>query len=149
MAKRSSSIGQDASREPLASVRVLVVDNSEPWRRWICSLFRTHAQLHVVGEVGDGLEAVRKARKLKPDLILLEIGLPNLNGIEAASRIVQAAHGVKIIFLTLHESAHVLRAALSNGARGYVLKSAAADELFPAIEAVLRGEKFVSRLLNQ
>jgi DNA-binding NarL/FixJ family response regulator len=145
----SLSRGMDKlSSSPSATVRILVADDVEPWRELVCSTLRERRQLRVVGEVADGLEAVQRARDLQPDLILLDIGLPKLNGIEAASQIGQVAPGSKILFLTLYADVDVARAALSNGAKGYILKSDAAKELMPAIEAALRGEKFVSRRLN-
>ena len=101
--------------------------------------------LQVVGEATDGLEAVRIAKKLQPDMILLDIGLPNLNGLEAAKRILQVAPAAKIIFLTSNNDKDVVRAALSTGAQGYVLKSDAARELLTAVQKVLAGEHFVSR----
>jgi DNA-binding NarL/FixJ family response regulator len=101
-------------------------------------------QVRVVGEAADGLEAVQKAQELKPDLILLDISLPNLNGIEVASRICQVIPGTKILFLTVNDDAEVVQAALSNGAQGYVLKINAGSELLPTVEEVIRGEKFVS-----
>jgi DNA-binding NarL/FixJ family response regulator len=128
----------------VAPVRVLVVDDFAPWRHSLRSILQRHAELQVVGEVADGLEAVLKVRELKPDLILLDIGLPNLNGIEAAKRIGQLVPGTKILFLTLNSDADVVRAALDTGAKGYVLKADAGSELWPAIEAALRSDQFVS-----
>ena len=128
-----------------APVRILVVDDFEPARRSVCAILRTQKQLQVVGEAGDGIEAVQKAQELKPDLILLDIGLPKLNGIEAASRLCQLLPGVKILFVTQNNDPDIVRAALSNGAKGYLLKADAASDLLPAIEDVLRGEVFVSR----
>ena len=78
---------------PVASVCILVVEDFEPWRRSLCALLRRHSELQVVAEVADGLAAVQEASKLKPDLVLLDVGLPTLNGIEAAKRICQAATG--------------------------------------------------------
>src|SRR5262245_12205759 len=80
----------DAERQPPTSVKVLIVDDHEPWRRWVYRELGKQQQLQIVGEASDGLEAVRKAHELKPDLILLDIGLPNLNGLEAASQITQS-----------------------------------------------------------
>ena len=93
------------------TVRVLVVDDFEPWRQQVCSMLQTRPELPVVAEAGDGLEAVQKAQELKPDLILLDIGLPNLNGLEAANRIRQVAPDASIIFLTQNNDKDVVRAA--------------------------------------
>jgi DNA-binding NarL/FixJ family response regulator len=97
-----------------------------------------------VAEAGDGLEAVQRAKELQPDLIVLDIGLPNLDGLEAAKRIRQVAPAAKIIFLTNNSDEDVVRAALSDGAQGYVLKNDAARELLTAVRKVLGGEHFVS-----
>ncbi len=125
-------------------IRVLVVDDYDQFRRFVCSTLERKQGLQVVGEATDGLEAVRIAEKLQPDMILLDIGLPALNGLEVANRIRQVASGAKIIFLTSNRDNDVVRAALSTGARGYVLKSDAGRELLPAVAGVLRGESFVS-----
>ena len=127
-----------------SSVRILVVDDFEPWRQQICSMLQTRPELHVVAEVGDGLEAVQKAKELQPDLILLDIGLPSLDGLEAANRIRQVAPDAGIIFLTQNSDKDTVRAALSTGARGYVLKTDAGTELLAAVAAVLGGGHFLS-----
>lgn len=106
-------------------------------------MLQTRPDLRVVAEAGDGLEAVQKA-ELQPDLIVLDIGLPNLNGLEAAKRILQVAPGTKIICLTSNSDRDVVRAALSAGAQGYVLKTDAARELVTAVQRVIGGEQFVS-----
>jgi two-component system response regulator NreC len=103
--------------------------------------------LRVVGEASDGLEAVREACELKPDIILLDVGLPNLNGLEAASRIAHSTPDSKIVFLTTLKDRDIVERALSNGAKGYVLKEDARTELLAAIAAVLQGQHFVSRRL--
>ena len=131
-----------------ASIRIVVVDDFEPWRQTICLILKTQANLHVVGHAADGLEAVRKTSELKPELILLDIGLPILDGIKAAIRIFQAFPEMKIIFLTQVSDPDVVRAALSTGAHGYVLKMDAGAELLSAIEGVLRGDQFLSSRLN-
>jgi len=100
--------------------------------------------LQVIGEASDGLEAVQKAEELKPDLILLDIGLPTLSGIEAAHRISKLVPSATVLFLSQEIDADVVAAALSNGAGGYVLKLDAIQELLPAVESVLRGQRFIS-----
>jgi len=99
----------------------------------------------IVCEVSDGSEAVQKAEELRPDLIVLDIGLPKLNGIEAARRVRQVSLNSKIVFLSMDNSLDTVQAALATGALGYVYKASAGSELSPAVEAVLRGERFVSR----
>ena len=119
-------------------------DDFEPWRQQVCSILQIRPGLRVVAEIADGLEAVQKAKELQPDLILLDIGLPNLNGLEAANRIRQVAPSAKILFLTQNNDQDMVRAALNTGAQGYVLKTDAGRELLPAVAGVLGGDDFVS-----
>lgn len=114
---------------------------------FVHSTLANEKQWNVIAEVADGLEAVYEAQRLQPDLILLDIGLPSLNGVDAARRINQVAPKAKIVFVTQNTDTDVIRAALDTGAQGYVLKADAATLAF-AIKAVLRGEKFVSKRLN-
>lgn len=102
--------------------------------------------MQIVGEASDGLEAVQKAEELKPDLILLDIGLPTLHGIEVARRISAVSPNSKVIFVTQESSPDVIQATLSLGASGYVLKAKAGSDLLAAVEAVLLGKCFVSRI---
>lgn len=127
--------------------RILVVDDYEPWRRFERLTFLGREDLQIIGECSDGDEAVQKADELKPDLILLDISLPTLNGIEAARRIRQVSPNSKILFLSENRSPEVAEEALSTGAGGYVVKSDAAGELLPAIKAVLEGKRFISASL--
>jgi DNA-binding NarL/FixJ family response regulator len=129
---------------PYASVRTLVVDDFAPWRKYVCSILQTRPKFCVVGEAGDGLEAVQKAQELNPDLILLDIGLPTLGGLEAANRIRQVAPGARIIFLTQNSDIDMVRAAFKTAAHGYVLKTDAGIELLAAMEGVLGGDDFIS-----
>jgi DNA-binding NarL/FixJ family response regulator len=133
-----------------SSSRVLVVDDSGPFRTFIGSTLGRRPELQIVGDVTDGLQAVQKAVELHPDLILFDIGMPRLNGIEAAQQIRRLSPKSKIIFVSQESSADVVQQVLSLGACGYVVKMDAARELLPAIDAVLRGEQFVgSRFAGQ
>jgi DNA-binding NarL/FixJ family response regulator len=134
---------QEQTLKP-SSTRILVVDDFEPWRRFACSTLRKEPGLQVVGEASNGLEAFQKAVELEPDLILLDIRLPSLNGIEAARRIREMVPGAKIIFLSEESSVDVVQEAMSFGACGYVFKTMAASDLITAVETVLSGLKFVS-----
>jgi DNA-binding NarL/FixJ family response regulator len=128
----------------LPLIRVLVVDDLENWRRQVHSLLQARPAWQVIAEASDGSEAVQKAEELKPDLILLEIGLPKLNGIEAARRIRQRSPSSKIIFLSQNSDLDVVRAVVGTGALGYVRKTDAGRELLPAVDAVLGLAKYVA-----
>ncbi len=129
-------------------VRVLVVDDYEPFRRFVCSTLRRIQEVQVIGEAADGLEAVRKAEELKPDLIVLDIGLPTLSGIEVARRIRNLRSECKILFMSQESSPDVAQAAFSLGATGYVVKAHAGSELLPAVEAVCKGRYYISKGLS-
>jgi DNA-binding NarL/FixJ family response regulator len=131
-----------------SSIRVLVVDDYEPWRRFLRLTLLAREKLEVIGEICDGLEAVRKTQELQPDLILLDIGLPNLNGIEVARRIREVSPKSKILFVSENRDRDVAEEALRTGAGGYVVKSDAASDLLPAVNAVLGGKRFVSASLS-
>jgi DNA-binding NarL/FixJ family response regulator len=128
----------------LSSIRILITDDYADWRRQVRWVLQARPEWQVIAEAADGLAAVEKAQGVKPDLILLDIGLPRLNGIEAARQIQQLSPSSKIIFLSQNNDLDIVRAALSTGARGYVRKTDVKKELIPAIDAVLRGEQFVS-----
>jgi DNA-binding NarL/FixJ family response regulator len=130
------------------TIRVLVVDDYKPFRRFVCSTLGKRRHLQVIGEASDGLEAVRKAEELKPDLMVLDIGLPSLNGIEVARRIRKLCPECKILFLSQGSSADVAQEAFSLGAMGYVVKTHAGSELSAAVEAVCQGRLFVSKGLS-
>lgn len=143
------------TRNPYPVIRTLVVDDSAPFRRLVCSMLGKMPELQMVGEASDGLQAVQKAEELRPDLIVLDIGLPTLNGIEAAEQTSRVVPGATILFVSQNNDADVVEAAsglgvaLSSRPRGYVLKLNANTELLPAVEAVLRGEHFVGAGLTQ
>jgi DNA-binding NarL/FixJ family response regulator len=129
-------------------IRVLVVDDHEPFRRFVRATLNVRPELQIICEASDGLEAVQKAAEQQPGLIVLDIGLPSLNGIEAARRIRKLSPKSKILFLSQESSAEVMQEAISLGALGYVIKAQAARDLPAALEAVLRNERFISSTLK-
>lgn len=130
-----------------SSIRVLVVDDYEPWRRFVCLTLEIHPGWQIIDEASDGREAVQKAAELQPDLILLDLGLPNLNGIDTAKRIRELSPTSKILFVSEQRSVDIVEEALRTGAGGYVVKSDAARDLLPAVDAVLQGKRFFSASL--
>jgi DNA-binding NarL/FixJ family response regulator len=132
---------RDESKQP---VRILVVDDHQPFRQIVCSMLGTKSEWQVIAEASDGLQAVHKAEELQPDLILLDVGLPKLNGIEAARRIRRLAPNSKILFLSHDFSANIVQEALSTGARGYIFKAYVGGELLFAMDAVMQGKQFIS-----
>lgn len=126
---------------------VLLVEDYEPFRRFVVTKLESQPRLRILSEVCDGAEAVEKAKELQPDLILLDIGLPTVNGIEAARQIQDLSPKSKILFVTENRSSDVAEEALRVGGLGYVLKSDAEKDLVPAIDAVLSGKRFISATL--
>ena len=132
----------------MSTIRILIADDYADWRRQVRSLLQARPEWQVIAEALDGSEAIQKAEELKPDLVVLDIGLPRLNGIEAARRIRQLSPSSKIIFLSQNNDPDVVRAGLSTGAQGYVCKTDARRELVLAVDVVLRGKQFVSSSLE-
>ena len=122
----------------MSVVRILLVDDNERWRNFASSMLRQEALFEIVGEVADGLEAVTMAQQLKPTVVLMDIGLPGLNGIEASKRIKGLVPKAKIIFVSAESDPDVVGAALSIGASGYILKSDAGRKLVIGINSVVQ-----------
>ena len=129
-------------------VRVLVVDDFEEWRRELRAILEQRPTLRVVGEAANGQEAVQQAHLLRPDLILLDIGLPVLNGIEVARRLRDSKLQSKILVVSENRRREIAEEALRTGTFGYVIKSQAGSELLLAVDAVLQGKEFVSAFLR-
>jgi DNA-binding NarL/FixJ family response regulator len=140
---------QKAGATEMTISRVLVVDDLELWREFVVSRLTTEPGLQVVGTASDGLEAVRRAEELQPDLILLDVRIPKLTGIEAARQIRKLSAHSKILFLSGESDPEVVKAALDTGAVGFVLKSDAARGLLAGLATVLHGRRFISRSLLQ
>jgi DNA-binding NarL/FixJ family response regulator len=128
----------------MPATRILLVEDFEPFRCFVSSMLARTQGLVVIGEASDGLDAVQKAQELRPDLILLDIGLPKLNGIEVARLIRKFTPASKIVFLSQENSPLAVQAALDAGAGGFVAKLDAGSELLPALRTVLAGNQFLS-----
>jgi DNA-binding NarL/FixJ family response regulator len=129
-------------------LRILLVDDFKPFWGLVRSVILDRADLMIIFAAADGLTAVEKAEELRPDLVLMDIGLPKLNGIESARRILQSDPQTRILFLSEESSSDFVDEAFKLGARGYVVKRDAGTDLLLGIDAVVRGEKFVSRSLK-
>jgi DNA-binding NarL/FixJ family response regulator len=132
----------------MSLVRVLVVDDFDPWRAFVVQHLNEHPHFRVLGCASDGLEGVQKAEELQPDLILLDIRLPKLNGIELARKVRKLVPKARILFLSSNDDPDVVRAAFCAGGAGYVLKADAEGALLPGMEVVLLGKQFVSSSLS-
>lgn len=128
-------------------IRILLVDDQTLFCQSLTSLLQEYDHIEVVGEAGDGLEAIEKARELMPDIILMDVRLPRCSGLESTRAIVREIPGISIIMLTVSDKDEDLFAAVKRGAKGYLLKTVEADELIKAIELVSRGHVVVSPLM--
>src|ERR1700747_1726441 len=130
-------------------LRILIADDHEVARRGIRSLLEAHPGWEVCGEAKDGREAVELATRTKPDVFLLDIGMPNLNGLDAARQILATDPDARILILTVHESEQVVREVLAAGARGFLLKSDAGRDLLAAVEALQQRRTFFTPKVAQ
>jgi len=130
-------------------LRILIADDHEVARKGIRSLLESHAEWEVCAEAQDGREAVEYASRLKPDVLLLDIGMPNLNGLDAARQILALTPEARILILTVHDSEQVVREVLAAGARGFLLKSDAGRDLLAAVEALQHRRTFFTSSVAQ
>jgi DNA-binding NarL/FixJ family response regulator len=128
----------------MGSLRILVVDDHEVVRRGVRALIESHADWRVCGETGNGREAVLKAKELQPDVVVLDVTMPGLNGLDATRQIRNVAPKTEVLVLTMHTSEHLAREVLSAGARGYIMKSDAGRDLINAVESVARHKPFLT-----
>ena len=131
----------------MSLTRVLVVDDAECWRLFVSCMLQAEPTLEIVFQASDGLNAVQAAERLQPTVVLLDIGLPGLDGIQAGGRIRKVAPHAKIVFVSMERDPDIVEVAWQLGAWGYVLKCDAVRDLATAIHTVVRGEKFLSRSL--
>jgi len=140
----ADSVIAENHRLPITG-RILIVEDFQPYRVFVAGLLHRKCELQGLAEASEGLDAIEKARQLQPLLVLIDVGLPDVSGIEAARRIRDASPQSKIIFLTQETSLEVISEAVKLGSSGYVLKSEAETSLVPALEAVLNGKQFFSK----
>ena len=133
----------------MSALRILVADDHEIVRRGICALLKSHAGWYVCGEAKDGREAVERAEQLDADIVILDIGMPNVNGLTAARQILQNNPQQKILILTITDSEQIVREVLQAGARGFVLKSDAARDLLTAVEALEKNRTFFTGRVSE
>jgi DNA-binding NarL/FixJ family response regulator len=126
------------------TIRILLVDDHPIVRQGLKTLLEGHSGWEVIGEASDGAEAVEKAKDLNPDVMVLDVTMPRMNGLEACRLLRQECPGLEILFVTQHDSPQMMREALEAGARGYVVKSNAARDLLAAVDAVSQHRIFTA-----
>lgn len=132
----------------MSKVRILIADDHGIVRKGLRLQLEQNDNFHVVGEAADGREAVRMAEELKPDVVLMDIAMPNLNGIEATAQIVKRNPGTGVIILSMHSDESYLTKTLSAGAKGYLLKDSADVDLYRAVQVVAQGKSFFSPTIS-
>ncbi len=128
----------------MSATRILLADDHALFRRGLCALLHTQPDWHVCGEAATGLEAIEKAKSLKPDIVILDISMPGLNGLQTAPQILREVPRVEILVLSMHYSDEIVNDVLRAGARGYLLKSDAEADLFSALQALRQHKPFLS-----
>jgi DNA-binding NarL/FixJ family response regulator len=128
--------------------KILVVDDFLPWQRFVAGIFESETDFQIVSLASDGLEATKKAKELQPNVIVMDISLPIMNGIESTRQIRVLSPESKILFLSEHRDPNLIQATFEAGGSGYVLKGDSSSDLIPGIRAVLRNQQFVSQTLK-
>ncbi len=127
----------------------MVADDHNLVRQGIVALLNVESDMQVIGEASDGIEAVRLAKKFNPDIVIMDLSMPNLNGLEATHQIKRDASDVKVLILTQHENEEYVMQIIKAGASGYVLKTSVSDDLIKAIKEIQKGEKFFSPSISR
>ncbi|MDI6803730.1 MAG: response regulator transcription factor [Bacteroidota bacterium] len=130
-------------------IKILVSDDHNLVRQGIVALLNVESDMDVIGEASDGIEAVRLAKKLDPDIVIMDLSMPNLNGLEATHQIKRDVPNVKVLILTQHENEEYVMQIIKAGASGYILKTSVSDDLIKAIKEIQKGEKFFSPSISR
>jgi DNA-binding NarL/FixJ family response regulator len=138
-----------AVRSPRITTRILLADDHEIIREGLRSVLETRKDWEIVGEATNGREAVKKVAELKPDVVVMDISMPELNGLEAVRQIVKQVPRTEVLVLTMHDSEDLVRGVLDAGARGYLLKSDASRQLISAIEALRLHKPYLTPRVNE
>jgi DNA-binding NarL/FixJ family response regulator len=133
----------------MKKVKLLVADDHKIFRQGIKKLLEEESDMHVIGEAADGRETVKKATELKPDVILMDIAMSNLNGLEATKQIKKVLPAVKVIMLTMHKNEEYILQSFQAGASGYILKEGAVEELVSAIRSIHQDKSFLSPTISK
>jgi two-component system, NarL family, response regulator NreC len=136
-------------REVMSTIRVLLADDHGVVRKGLRFLIENEEGFQVVGEAGDGREAIRLAKELTPDVVVMDIAMPQLNGIDATAQVLKASPSTKVLILSMHNDESYILRALEAGAKGYILKETAEDYLLSAIRGVAQGKPFFSPAIAQ
>jgi DNA-binding NarL/FixJ family response regulator len=130
-------------------IRVLLADDHAVVRQGFGRILAAHADLEVIGEAGNGREAVELAEQLKPDVVVMDVSMPELNGIEATRRLIKAAPRLRVLALSMHKDSVYVREILRAGAQGFLLKDASEDDLITAVRAVSQGQGYISPAVSE
>ncbi len=133
----------------MKTVRILIADDHEVVRHGVRAMLETHADLEVCGESANGRDAVAEVARLKPHLVVMDIAMPEMNGLEATRQILKDNPAIEVLILTMHESEELVRNVLAAGARGYVLKSDVTENLLSAVRALARHQVFISSKVTE
>jgi DNA-binding NarL/FixJ family response regulator len=133
----------------MITLRILIVDDHAVVRRGVRALLESHADWEICGEATNGRDAVEEARRLKPDIVVMDLSLPGLNGLDATRQILQESPGTEVLVLTMHHSEELARDVLQAGARGYVLKRDADEDLIAAVESLRQHKPFLTAAVTE
>lgn len=132
----------------MTAARVVLVDDHALVRRGLASLLRTDGRFEVAGEAGNGADGVELVRRVRPDVVILDLSMPEVDGLEALRRLRALPNPPRVLILSMHDELQLVSQALRDGADGYLLKDSMDDELFEALEAVLRGQRYVADAID-